>query len=142
MRGIKYAFLLTLDTKGNIVQALGSSACIRTDGRQTQCTITCQMIETLEKCNNFQDVYVGFELVKGSISNHTVVHRHIDNELLEKQLAKMGKTISKNRGQDYVDDFSNHSFDVGQLIELKGKVDKLLELANSSIQRLRGTDIF
>ena len=95
MRGIKYAFLLTLDTKGNIVQALGSSACIRTDGRQTQCTITCQMIETLEKCNNFQDVYVGLELVKGSISNHTVVHRHIDNELLEKQLAKWAKPLAK-----------------------------------------------
>tara|TARA_Y100000992_G_C21045278_1_gene386895 strand:+ start:61 stop:489 length:429 start_codon:yes stop_codon:yes gene_type:complete len=142
MRGIKYAFLLTLDTKGNIVQALGSSACIRTDGRQTQCTISCQMIETLEKSNNFQDVYVGFELAKGTISNHTIVHRHIDNELLERQLAKMGKSISRNRGKDYVDDFKNHSFNVGQLIELKSKVDKLLELANSSIQRMRETDIF
>ena len=142
MRGIKYAFLLTLDTKGNIVQALGSSACIRTDGRQNKCTISCNMIETLEKSNNFQDIYVGFELAKGTISNHTIVHRHIDNELLERQLAKMGKTISKNRGQDYVDDFKNHSFNVGQLIELKSKVDNLLELANSSIQRIRETDIF
>ncbi len=142
MRGIKYAFLLTLDTKGNVVQALGSSACVRTDGRQTLCTISCQMMETLEKSNNFQDIYIGFELVKGTISNHTVVHRYIDNGLLEKQLSKMGKTISKNRGQDYVDDFCNQSFSVGQLIELKSKVDKLLELANSSIQRVRGTDIF
>jgi len=136
MRGIKYGFFLTVDTDGKKTRALGTDALIRTDGRCTHRVLAEECMELLEDKNkrpNYEK-YIGFILVKGNIDNYTVVFEHVDQNAYEEILAKRGFVKEDKRSaQQYVEDFDTHTFNIFELIELKSKVDGLINRANDQL---------
>lgn len=144
MRGIKHLFLLTTDTKGNPSHALGTDKYLRMDMRWTLNTALDFAKEFLKRRNNFQNVYVGFELFTcGEIRDckeGNGVYWFVDKELLEQQNT-MNKISSKSTvetvvetKEEVVTNCSNEEF-INQLKKRKFTVSELM-IVNKIVQDL------
>ena len=81
-RGIRYIILLTENLKQEIVDGLGSFAHRRVDGRLKMERVISQAKDVLKEENSLSFKYVGFRLVRGSISNPIEIYKYIDQDLL------------------------------------------------------------
>ena len=81
-RGIKYIILLTENLNQEIVDGLGSFAYRRVDGRLNIDNVIMQAKDALKEENSLSFKYVGFRLVRGSISSPVEIYKYIDQDLL------------------------------------------------------------
>jgi hypothetical protein len=144
MRGIKHLFLLTTDTKGNPSHALGTDKYLRMDMRWTLNTALDFAKEFLKRRNNFQNVYVGFELFTceemRDCKEGNGVYWFVDKELLEQQntMNKISKP-SEPKVETVVEEVgvlncSNEEF-INQLKKRKFTVSELM-IVNKIVQDL------
>jgi hypothetical protein len=146
MRGIKHLFLLTTDTEGNPSHALGTDKYLRMDMRWTLNTALDFAKEFLKRRNNFQNVYVGFELFTceeiRDCKEGKGVYWFIDKELIQEQNT-MNKISSKSSNptvetavetKEEIPISSNEEF-INQLKKRKFTVSELM-IVNKIVQDL------
>jgi len=93
--GANYAVLLTKDLTGTIVDGLGSGAWHRVDARMNLANVSQEAKKKLLSENNFQDMYIGYRLVRGPISNPLEICRYIDKELEESYDKRFSRTAER-----------------------------------------------
>ena len=124
-RGIKWAILLTKNLNNEVVDGLGTGAWKRTDGRQTIDNVIAYAKSALKSENNFQNIYIGFRLVVGTISSNREVYRYIDENLEKEYDEKRKPKVSPSPADTYIGGFENVHFNVHQLDLLERKIRTL-----------------